>query len=90
MATAGRWLDAEEWSSGRSVVAIIAAAGLRWRICAAAVMDMAAPEIAAALGYASVSSVSRSIRHVEANRAYRQTLRELEGRLEQSEGNLNH
>jgi REP element-mobilizing transposase RayT len=48
-------------------------------------------EIAAALGFACVSSVSRSIRHVEANKGtYRQTLNELERQLEQGEGNPNH
>jgi REP element-mobilizing transposase RayT len=48
-------------------------------------------EIAAVLGFASVSSVSRSVRDVEAKRAaYRQTLRELECQLEREEGNLTH
>jgi putative transposase len=48
-------------------------------------------EIAAALGFTSVSSVSRSVRHVEANRAaYRRTLHELERRLEPGAETLNH
>jgi len=48
-------------------------------------------EIAAALGFASVSSVSRSIRNVEANRsAYRRTLAEMESYLDQKDRTLNH
>ncbi len=48
-------------------------------------------EIAAALGFTSVSSVSRSVRQVEANRAaYRRTLHELERQLEPSAEALNH
>lgn len=41
-------------------------------------------EIATALGFVSISSVSRSVRHVETNmRSYRQVLHQLECRLEQ-------
>jgi chromosomal replication initiation ATPase DnaA len=48
-------------------------------------------EIAATLGFASVSSVSRSVRHVETNRAaYRRTLHELERQLEPRAEALNH
>ncbi|MCU0913930.1 MAG: transposase [Planctomycetes bacterium] len=48
-------------------------------------------EIAAALGFASVSSVSRSVRDVEAQKTrYRRALRELERQLDREEGNLTH
>lgn len=68
-------------SGGRAVVAYLC----RCRY------GYACTEIAAALGFASTSSVSRSIRCMEANRsAYQLALDDLERRLERRDDRLNH
>jgi putative transposase len=81
-AGAERWTAGHRSNSGsRAVVAYLC----RYRY------GYNCTEIATALGFASVSSVSRSIRHIEANRtAYRRMLRELECQLEPGEEKLNH
>jgi len=81
-AAAERWVAGRRSNSGsRAVVAYLCRCRYGYNCT----------EIAAALGFASVSSVSRSVRYVEANRAaYRRTLHELERQLEPRAEALNH